>query len=242
MALLLQIPASVVLAAGEGTRIVDVAIGPPGQVCALQSTGTVWCWGTGILNGQESDSSEPRVVPTLSGITKIAAGSFASCAISHDGEVRCWGTNLQAKSVSATPFTVTGLPPVAEVAIGFRHMCARTVAGDVLCWGANPAGELGDGRTTDNYQPTRVEGVDHAVSIDVGVNNTCVADAAGAVKCWGTDNQSGVAEGRGFAISSKRPETLVYLEKIESVQNGRNYACGRDRHGAIFCWGSLGAV
>ncbi|MBX9605833.1 MAG: hypothetical protein K2Y51_06390, partial [Gammaproteobacteria bacterium] len=26
------------------------------------------------------------------------------------------------------------------------------------------------------------------------------------------------------------------------VQNGRNYACGRDRHGAIFCWGSLGAV
>ncbi len=93
------------------------------HACAVLRDGTVRCWGanwSGQLGiGSLSDvGSEPIEVPSLSGVTSIAAGAFHTCVVRADEGVWCWGRNdhFQVAPDPATyddqhpsPVRVTGL-------------------------------------------------------------------------------------------------------------------------------------
>ncbi|MGH7434356.1 MAG: RCC1 domain-containing protein [Polyangiaceae bacterium] len=59
------------------------------STCALQSSGSVQCWG----HDSSSSSSVPAAVSGLSGVTAIGSGNGFHCAVESDGTVWCWGDN-----------------------------------------------------------------------------------------------------------------------------------------------------
>jgi len=73
-----------------------------GHACALQSDGTVKCWGSNYYGqlGRNSliSSSDPQLVLNLSGAWQLAVGKYHACVLttSKDGvsdTIQCWGLN-----------------------------------------------------------------------------------------------------------------------------------------------------
>jgi len=137
--------------------------------CALLTGGTVKCWGND-LNGQVGDgltggqTPTPTVVSGLTAVpTAVSAGENHTCALLTDGTVECWGDNssgelgnglVNSSSGNTTPVKVATLKNVTQVAAGANFTCALLATGEVDCWGDNSVGELGNGTTSVNPQPT----------------------------------------------------------------------------------------
>ncbi|MBU1238372.1 hypothetical protein KKF84_18035 [Myxococcota bacterium] len=74
----------------------------PSHTCALDSSGHIWCWGSGALgqlgNGATPDYSVvPVQVTRPVGVTftSVTAGRDHTCAGDDSGQVWCWGSNEQ---------------------------------------------------------------------------------------------------------------------------------------------------
>ena len=74
------------------------------------------------------------------------------------------------------------------VSSGRAYTCAIIENGSVMCWGYGYSGNLGNGGTTDLYNPTQTSslGVGRtAVGIAAGKEHTCAILDNGSVACWG---------------------------------------------------------
>lgn len=95
----------------------DVAAGGF-HTCAQMLDGSVRCWGANWSGQLGQGSTAPDVpgvplVPGLSGVQLLAAGSNHTCAASTDGKVRCWGGNASGQSGSgADPVTAPQVVPL----------------------------------------------------------------------------------------------------------------------------------
>ncbi|MGA7123544.1 MAG: hypothetical protein WBY94_25800 [Polyangiaceae bacterium] len=134
-----------------------------GQACALLAGGTVSCWG----DDPNANYVGPTPVAGLEGLTvsAVSVGSLHVCALISDGSVWCWGdnylgelgdgtVNLAPNTNVATPVKVLGLSNAVQVTAGDGFTCALLANGAVSCWGDNESGELGNGTTSINPQPT----------------------------------------------------------------------------------------
>jgi alpha-tubulin suppressor-like RCC1 family protein len=67
------------------------------HTCAVDSDGTVWCWGgntSGELgSGTHSESALASPVHGLEAAESVSAGTGSTCALLRDHTVRCWGRN-----------------------------------------------------------------------------------------------------------------------------------------------------
>lgn len=140
------------------------------HVCARLADAGVSCWGSDssgeLGNGvSEPDAPTPTIVSNLGNVTAVSAGNTHTCALMSDGTVKCWGDNyfgelgngtvsVTAPMYSLTPTTVVGITNVKQVAAGGSYTCALLASGAVECWGDNTYGELGNGVTSTNPQPT----------------------------------------------------------------------------------------
>jgi alpha-tubulin suppressor-like RCC1 family protein len=215
--------------------------------CALVNGG-VQCWGgNGLLgNGSTTTSSVPVQVQGLtSGVEAIAAGGYHTCALVNGG-VQCWGNYIYGQLGIDPAFVSTTWPDITvpvpvltsgvqAIAAGEFHTCAL-VNGGVQCWGWNPAGQLGDGSTTNSYLPVQVQGLTSGVqAIAAGGRNTC-ALVNGGVQCWGA-NGSGEL-GDGTTTSSSVPVPVPGLTSgVQAVAVGYQHACALGNDG-VRCWGN----
>jgi alpha-tubulin suppressor-like RCC1 family protein len=154
------------------------------HACALNTDGTVQCWGandSGQLGNDRADldvhsspifvAEGPGLTARLTGVQSIALGFSHSCARMNGSWVKCWGWNFNGQlgvgsnNEHHAPVFVQEAPGsdlvnVSTVAPGGYHTCA--VMGDTraMCWGKNMDGQLGNGFSgagTDRLFPVEVK-------------------------------------------------------------------------------------
>jgi hypothetical protein len=161
------------------SNVVDIAAGGF-HTCAVQSDGTVRCWGDN-RQGQLGDGTTmvrtaPVTVTGLSNAVAISAGFNHTCALLRDGGVRCWGLNFSGQlgdntiTNRPTPVAALGVTGVVELTTGWDHTCVRLADRSVRCWGGNDEGQVGDGTTVRRAMPGAV---------------ACVACPMAQVRCAG---------------------------------------------------------
>lgn len=243
-------------ARGEVPRIVQVAAGGS-HTCALQDTGTVWCWGRNdrgqLGDGSTVERRTPVRVEGFGGAVQVAAGRSHSCARMEDGTVWCWGDNsfgqlgnneplrrVRRQQPVVSPVPVVGLTRADQIALGESHSCARLDGGGVSCWGRNGGGQLGNGTRTLGLRSVPVAQLTGATQIAVGRNHSCARIDDGTVRCWGLNGRGqvdSIRPRRGRA-PVRVPVTVPGLESVRGIALGDEHSCARLGDGSVRCWGS----
>jgi alpha-tubulin suppressor-like RCC1 family protein len=227
--------------AGLGSGIVQISASG-NQTCALNSQGSVLCWGQ-LFNGAKS--STPTSVSGLPpNVAFIEAGNGSQCILTSDGGAKCWGANnlgqlgIGSTAPQTAPADVYGLTSgVTQIARGFGHTCGALATGEARCWGANTYGQVGIGAAGGGIEyPLLVSVVTNGLTqIEPGSEHTCAVVSGGA-KCWGKNFEGQVGYGDFFFHYS--PVEVVGLESgVTSVATGMDFSCATVSAG-VKCWGS----
>ena len=154
------------------------------HTCAVQTGGTVVCWG---------DKGGGKATPPSGSFKQVSAGTNHTCGVQTGGSVVCWGSTAAAGLPSFGQET----PPsgsFTQVSAGFAHTCAVQTGGTVVCWGS-----IG-GRTPPSGSFTQVS---------VGGDHTCGVQTGGSVVCWAAYNFYGEATPPAAASLSSPTATSV---------------------------------
>ena len=132
-------------------------------------------------------SRVPVLVPGLTSVRSVVAGSTTTCAALTNGEAWCWGDGdvgqlgNGTERRSATPVRVKGLADVTALAAGGRRFCALRRYGLVSCWGEGAGEAVVERLHQPSTVPVAVPGIAGATSI----SGSCAFVATVSVLCWG---------------------------------------------------------
>jgi alpha-tubulin suppressor-like RCC1 family protein len=225
--------------------------------CALDTGGTVWCWGSnakGQLSSSETAgwSFTPRQV--ILNVSDLTAGGQHACVITTDGFARCWGDNTcgifgqAGGGIQANPGELN-LPPVLQISLGPDAMCVTTQQNQAQCWGRDHSGSLGHdlaspvpcgGGSSDPIpRHVQVTGtgqfLDNVADVHMGSAAACARHTDGQVSCWG-DNSVG-ALGQGFPDTNTHNRAIdVPALKAAQVDVRGQTACAIVAE-RLLCWG-----
>jgi alpha-tubulin suppressor-like RCC1 family protein len=130
----------------------------------------------------------------------------------------------------------SGSAGVVSVDAGYDHTCAVTTAGTVKCWGSNDlAGQLGDGTTTNRWNPVTVVGIGNATAVTAGATHSCALLAGGTVRCWGSNDRGQL--GNGTTTTSGVPVTVAGISTATALTSGPLHTCALLADGGVSCWG-----
>jgi len=245
-------------------KVVDISLGNSFS-CALDSEGSVYCWGYNskgqLGTGDLKNSSVPEKVDmsgALNGkkVEHIAAGVEHVCVIADDKSVYCWGNNgcgqLGNNSFedSAVPVKVddTGVikdKKIEHIDTLFDHNCVIDSEGFVYCWGRNEYGELGNGEKENSSVPVRAtigKNPDEikSVVVSTGYSHTCAVDNNGDLYCWGYRNYSVVdtdVYDEYYNIKMTMDVGDASRYPIVEIDAGIGYTCMVNNIGQVYCWG-----
>ena len=192
-----------------------------------------YCWG-GNYNGQlginQTGNAQhvPNAVYTagvLSGknVDQVSSGSGNhTCAVA-EGLAYCWGKNGDSGTgtsgqlgdgtstgkvvpVAVTASGVLSGKTVTDISASSINSCA-VASGKAYCWGSNSEGQIGNGNTTNQYNPAAVVDTGalsgkRVTEVSVGPWLSC-AIASGSFYCWGLGTNGQL--GNGTALSSNVP-------------------------------------
>ncbi len=235
------------------SRVTSVALGD-GHLCAVDSIGTVWCWGEndvgqlgiGVM-GNLGDFGLPKEVDAAVNTLSVDLGAKHSCALLVTTELNCWGRNNLGQlgnsyagdiADSVIPNFVVGVSNVSAYSAGGDTSCAVS-DGIVSCWGDNEYGQLGtatlgigDYRTT----ATVVAGIDSVIDITIGSQHVCALRIDQTVWCWGRNNVNQVDETTAEVVVA--PKQVAITSPVVSIGSSGNHTCAVDSAGAVWCWGN----
>lgn len=225
-----------------------IAIGLYGG-CAINSTGTPYCWGDNSLdflgNGMENGSLSPSPV-NISGITgrflHLTVSRSWACGLTSNQEAWCWGynnngqlgqgDNLQRPTPVKVPGSWRTLMATIDDYADVNFICGIQIDGALYCWGENGDGQLGQGNKVDSQTPLQVKGNMKWKSVFAGLLETCATTMTGEGLCWGRggkENSSDLLYSPLSIDGGSRIWRGVYI--------GSRSACGIQYDGKSFCWG-----
>lgn len=206
--------ASTPVRVGDGNHWASVAAGHD-HTCALQTDGTVWCWGSNlegqagsgkhecyflpwpigmICPGGSGPQLEPGQVGSARDWTRVMAGSYFSCGLRATGALWCWGDNTYGQfgepaeeqgRLQLTPVPAAAGSAWAEVATGETHICAIRTDRALWCWGGNGYGQLGAGSTGQPSPPVQVGAGVRWKKVATNYQRSCAIRVNGTLWCWG---------------------------------------------------------
>jgi alpha-tubulin suppressor-like RCC1 family protein len=229
--------------------VAQVDVGDGGAesfACALESDGSVRCWGDNRASQLGNDASKhsalPQLVAGLSDIVEIASAADHSCARSGTGEVRCWGMGRSCELgqgscwSSIAPVAVVGLTDASQLVAGLTFTCALKRDATVACWGGNGHGEVGNGSGVAAEIPAAVQGLRDVVRISATQFSPCAQTRDGRVFCWGSNEFGDL--GVGSRTRSVPTPIPVHNVPCNSVLMP-SAPCVVTAEGEAWCWGTL---
>lgn len=221
------------------------------SACGVTTGGDMYCWGSNTRGEVGAGSaSAHEATPRLVIGGNVFAGPAAvarrfACGLTMNGEVLCWGANDfgqlgrgMKSPFEATPAIVGGGHGFQSLAVGSIHACGIDGSMAAWCWGRNQDGELGLGSVGGDFpMPQLVSGGHAFLELSAGWAFVCGVDDAGNGQCWG-QNQMGQL-GRGFTSGDQSaPGLVVGGHAFETIDAGRQHACGVTSDGEVYCWGN----
>lgn len=212
--------------------------------CALDDTGTTWCWGANRFGQLGLGDTLDRYVPTRLQhsvpFTRVAAGETHACATDSLANVYCWGDNRD-YALADTMVRIRARPGVAPVkkvrqlALGTNVTCITDESDRPLCWGTDRHGERGDDLLGSGpvAEPRFVGGDHRFVRLTVGRQHACGLTAAGEAWCWG----DGGALGDGTLSDRGSPVAVLGNRRFREIAAGESITCGLKDDNSAWCWG-----
>lgn len=175
---------------------------------ALREDGTVWGWG-GNSGGQLCDGTTSQrnaavqfllgPATPLTGIVAVAAGFRHTLLLKRDGRVIGCGSSFTgalgdgtstSRSYPVAALAANAAPFGGVVAISAAdHSLAVRADGSVWAWGYNYYGQLGDGSTSDRFNPVQVltgnGALGGAASVEAGDYHSLSFGTSGPFNAWG---------------------------------------------------------
>lgn len=121
---------------------------------------------------------------------------------------------------------------------GTKRTCG-IITGHVYCWGDNAYGQLGDGTTTAQLKPVRVEGLlasEKVTAMFAAEYHNC-AVAGGEVYCWGLNNHGQLGDGTTTDHSSPVKVAGSWPAGTVTDVGGTSFVSCAIAAGKIYCWG-----
>ncbi len=227
--------------------------------CAVESAGTIRCWGLDQVSGTLISGS--ATVAGVTGAVEVSVGLAHSCAITTGGRLVCWGNNSVGQLGAgdtlshSTPVEVA-LPAAVERAVaGTSSTCARVATGAIYCWGSGTSGSLGNGSLGSSAMP----GLAVASSAGLGGGGlTACAELSSSLRCWGGSYEAGsptiaaapttimgypttptsltrtvLGRRTGLNFGSGRPCTVFEAHSCAISATSRLYCWGENNHGQL---------
>jgi alpha-tubulin suppressor-like RCC1 family protein len=230
------------------------------DACAIQTNGTLWCWGGGGT-GIEGPGTEGTIVNAPVNVggswSSVSVGQVAACGIQADGSLLCWGSNTNGQLGNAmvvqtdTPRQVGVATDWTAVSVGANAVCALESGGTLSCWGGNAYGETGlSASSMPVMTPTLFEPGTTWSAVAVGWTHACAVASNGSLWCWGSDLEGELGVGTTAGIPNG-PVQVGSAMNWTSVSAGGSHTCGTQRNPgnagggggsavSLSCWGDNG--
>ena len=200
---------------GFSSSVIDVAVGGYNQyhfICASLDSGEVECVGYNNYGQLGDGAKASQTTPVaVTGLPANFVAKYTACGVGHScasngTDVWCWGYNNYGQvgdgttTVRTTATYVGGWggsgANVSDLQCGDSHCCTLMTSGNMTCWGYNGQGQLGDGSTTNRYEPTHVSRLNNIAQISLSYRSSCALTVDGELYCWV----------RAFGVFRDRPQ------------------------------------
>lgn len=215
-----------------------------GSTCAISTTGDGYCWGAWVPGPGPANSTSPVIISgghNLRAITLRRDGiTPGACFVTTAGQPWCWGVTSShytgfTGAIIFQPTLVPSAPALVQIATGGDTHCGLTQAGTAYCWRFGASGELGNGQTSNRYQP---EGASLGVTltqVSSGNRHSCGVTVAGVVRCWGDGTDGRL--GQGSEESSGTGVAIGTSGTFTTVAAGWSHSCAISTTSIAMCWG-----
>lgn len=213
---------------------------------AVDAAGRVWSWGRNdfgqLGHGAASPpKNRPAQVPGLPAIDAVSGGRDHALALDRLGRIWSWGQNSGGQlghgdlAPALAPRKIASIAGgMQALAAGFDFSLALDHGGQVWSWGANQHGQLGDGTTTPQLTPRKVDALQDVVAIDAGAYYGVALKTDGSVWAWGLNNHGQL--GDGTTTSRSLPVKVPGLAGIVEISAGHAFALARSMS-TVWGWG-----
>ena len=243
----------------------------------LTSEGRFFTWGLNNYYQLGDGTREHRISPinithhldlnAEEKIVDIALGTYMhTAALTSKGRLFMWGINSSGQGgigtttspeIIVTPKDITDYfnletnEYITDMALGDRHTIVVTSENRVFTFGSNSSGQLGDGTTTDRYQPTEITVYfnfavgEEIIQIGASNRNTSLLTSEGRLFMWGENDRGQIGDGnRGVFNNRDKPTEIteqLTLEDDETIIRfalGSKFASALTSEGRMFTWGT----
>lgn len=220
------------------------------HTCGVTVAGKVACWGHGgssrLGNNRAINSPVPVDVAGIAKdaiMTKVGAGSAATCATTSTGAMMCWGSPSEVTGAGGPYARLSPNYSSGVTDIGLKSQTGCYImSGAVKCQGWN-GDSMTAGLSSSNYwvySPNIPSGLGSGYKeATVGSDHACALSAAGAVKCWGLRTNGRLGNGSIVASAVSTPVNVTNMTSgVKAIAAGSDFTCGITSTSGVKCWGN----
>lgn len=212
---------------------------------AIKSDGTLWAWGynyfgqlgNGTISGFSESFPNPAQVGTATNWVSISSGYNHNLAIQADGRLWGWGENTLGQVGTGATSNVGIATPTAvatdsywrKIDAGGFFSTAIKSDGTLWAWGDNYYGEIANGNTATQPQPTQI-GTDLWKNVSAGRNHIIALKPDGSVWAWGDELGANTNQATIPTLKSE-------LSGIVQITAGEGFSLAVKSNGSLFSWG-----